>query len=102
MEGVSRQDLVADWRGDLEDAERARLVAEELLGAEYAPSRMAGFEVLELIGQEVAAPYVRQLLDSPSSEAAAARHVTDPRFADLIRAAEQYHHEVLAGGGHLS
>jgi hypothetical protein len=33
---------------------------------------------------------------------AAARHVTDPRFADLIRAAEQYHHELLASGDHLS
>jgi hypothetical protein len=172
---AGRRDLVADWRRDLEDAERARLVAEELLGAVYAPWRIAGFEVLELIGPEVAAPYVRQLLDSPSSEAAAqflvahgladhdelrpfigygplldalasaatrpdvlrtwfvrlleqteapelllevfalyatpeatvvltaaARHVTDPRFAHLIRAAEQYHHELLAGGDLLS
>ena len=125
--------------------------------------------MLELIGPGVAAPYVRQLLDSPSAESAAqflvthgladrdelrpfigygplidalasvatrpdqlrtwfvrmleqteapelllevialypnpeatmvltaaARHVTDPRFAELIRAAEQYHHDVLA------
>ena len=42
-----------------------------LLEATYAPWRMAGFEVLELIGADVAAPFVRQLLDSPSSEAAA-------------------------------
>ncbi len=165
----ARRDLVAAWRRDLDDADRARLVAEVLLEATYAPWRMAGFEALELIGADVAAPYVRQLLDSPSSEAAAqflvthgladrdevqpfigygplidalasvatrpkqlrkwlvrlleqieapellleiialsptpeatmvltaaARHVTDPRFADLIVAAEQYHHEWLA------
>ena len=165
----ARPDLVAAWRRDLDDADRARLVAEVLLEATYAPWRMAGFEVLELIGADVAAPFVRQLLDSPSSEAAAqfllthgladrdelapfvgygplidalasvatrpdqlrtwfvrlleqteapelllevialyptpeatmvltaaARHVTDPRFADLIVAAEQYHHEWVA------
>jgi hypothetical protein len=165
----ARRDLVAAWRRELDDADRARLVAEVLLEATYAPWRIAGFEVLELIGADVAAPYVRQLLDSPSSEAAAqflvthgladrdevepfvgygplidalasvatrpdqlrtwfvrllerteapelllevialyptpeatmvltaaARHVTDPRFADLVVAAEQYHHEWLA------
>lgn len=37
----------------------------------------------------------------PTAEAtmlltAAARHVTDPRYADLIRAAERYHHEWMA------
>jgi hypothetical protein len=160
--------LVAAWRPDLDDAERARLVTAVLLEADYAPWRLSGFEVLEMIGPEVAAPYVRQLLDSPSSEAAAqflvlhgladreelapflgygplidalasvvnrpdllrtsllrlleaaeapelllevialyptpeatmvltaaARHVTDPRYSDLLRAAEQYHLDVM-------
>ena len=165
----ARRDLVVAWRRDLDDTERARLIADVLVDATYAPWRMAGFEVLELIGADVAEPFVRELLDSPSSEAAAqflvthgladddelrpfvgygplidalasvatrpellrkwfvhlleqteapelllevialyptpeatmlltaaARHVTDPRFADLIAAAERYHHEWLA------
>ena len=164
-----RRELVAGWRRDLDDTERARLIAEVLLDTKLAPWRMAGFHVLELIGPEIAAPYVRQLLDSPSAEAAAqflvshgfadddelrpfigygplidalasvatrpellrqwfvrmleqteapdlllevialhptpeatmvltaaARHVTDPRFTDLIHAAEQLHHDCLA------
>lgn len=161
--------LVDAWRRDLDDTERARLVAAALLDAAYSPTRIVGFEVLERIGPDAAAPFVRQLLDSPSSEdaarflvghglageeelrpflglgplidviasvagdparlnawmvhllegveepallleviacytrqeatmvlTAAARHVTDPRFAELICAAEQLHHEVLA------
>jgi len=161
--------LVARWRPELADADRARLIVEVLLDATESPLRTVGFMALEHIGPEVAAPYVRQLLDSPSAETAAqflvnhdlasaeqmqpflgfgplidalatlvgqpdrlrrwfvhaleqceapelllevialyptpeatmlltaaARHVTDPRFANLIGAAEQCHRTVMA------
>lgn len=161
--------IVERWRPELDDAERARLVVEVLLDATHSPLRTVGFIALEHIGPEVAAPFVRQLLDSPSAEAAAqflvdhdlapaeqlqpflgfgplidalatlvgqpdqlskwfvralercespelllevialyptpeatmlltaaARHVTDPRFAALIAAAEQYHRQCMA------
>lgn len=71
-----RAALVDGWRRDIADAERARLVVDVLNDTHALHYRMAAFDVLERIGPDVAAPYVRQLLDSPAAEAAAEFLVT--------------------------
>jgi hypothetical protein len=67
----TRRAIVAGWRCDLDATERARSIAAELLDARHALWRWAGFEALGIIGAEAAAPFVRQLLDTPASEDAA-------------------------------
>jgi hypothetical protein len=67
----ARRAMVAAWRPDLDAVERARLIAAELLDADNLLWHWAGFEALDVVGADVAAPFVRQLLDSPASEDAA-------------------------------
>ena len=68
MNEVDEEDLpgvIGSWRSDLGPGERARLVADAVLHADSAQHRLAGMAVLERLGIEESAPYVRELLDSP-------------------------------------
>ena len=59
------------WRVAESADERARLVVDAIVATENAPERVTGFSVLDAIGAHVAAPLVRQLLDSSVSGHAA-------------------------------
>lgn len=59
-------ELAQGWWADRPDDERVRAVVDAILAATEAERRIAGFAALGRLGRpEVAAPMVRQLLDSP-------------------------------------
>jgi len=72
-DGDGRTALVESWRDDLPRDERARLLCDALMaGDRNSVELVVGFDALEVLGVEVAAPFVRELLDSPAAANAAA------------------------------
>ena len=63
--------LIAAWQPQRTPAERAELLTAAVAAANDARSRLAGLAAIDVLGADVAAPYVRQLLDSPAAGHAA-------------------------------
>ena len=65
MAGLELDDAIARWQPDAPATQRARMLVDAILPAGSAEARLRGFSALQVIGPDAAAPFVRQLLDSP-------------------------------------
>lgn len=64
--GIEPTEIAPRWRTDLSDHDRAGELTDAILGAVTGEERLAGFALLRALDRDqVAAPLIRQLLDSP-------------------------------------
>ncbi|MGH9135190.1 MAG: hypothetical protein ACRDZZ_14725 [Ilumatobacteraceae bacterium] len=65
LSGLVIGDVIERWQPDIPAAERAHLLVDAIAVAGSPEERLSGFTALGTIGPAAAAPFVRQLLDSP-------------------------------------